>query len=257
MPVDPTFRDLFGGDESQVSGQLDARTIIRKARRRRLPRQIGVGSVATIAAVGVFTGAGFGLRSLTPSGASGGAVSLGSQTDSPPASANDGSTPGGPTPAPIKRASGDRLNLCGATLVHPLPSATGLTLTVDFADAAAGAPSVDGTVTLTNTGDAAVDGDAYALPTIVLSQNDTVLWHSHDLVIRDPMPIQLTPGRSVVFDASFEPVRCELGDDRLQTFPTDLPRVAAGEYQVSAVMDVTVNSNAELVTGPAANIRVR
>ena len=256
MPVEPNLRDLFGDDGSPLPGKLDARTIIRKSKRRRLPKQIGVGGASAVAAVGIFTGAGFGLSAL------GGSSSSGSSTASLAGGAaqDDGSstvTPeksGGSDPQGVKRPAAEGVNRCGDSLATPAPSSTGLRLTVDFPDAAAGTASVAGTVTLTNTGPVAIDGDSYGRPTVVLSQRGTVIWHSHDLVIRDPLPVQLDPGQSVSFDASFEPVVCARDSDLTPDGDAQLPVAPAGDYQVSAIMDVTVLSNAELVTGPLSTV---
>ncbi|MDQ1569400.1 MAG: hypothetical protein QOF79_74 [Actinomycetota bacterium] len=252
MPVDPTLRDLFG-DDGHPHGQLDVRAIIRRSKRRRLPRQIGVGSVATLAAVGVFTGAGFGLNLLGSSNTTGSVSSLAGGSAAPD-TATDGSAP---APEIDKRTPADQINACGQQLARPAPSATGLTLTVDFPDATVGAASVSGTVTLTNTGTAPIDGVAFSEPAVTLSQDGTVLWHSHDLAAGDPLAVRLAPGESQTFDASFQPVRCNAADDTVGNFPADLPPVPAGDYDVSAAMDVTVDSNAELVTGPLSTVTLK
>jgi hypothetical protein len=256
MPVEPNLRDLFGDDGSPLPGKLDARTIIRRSKRRRLPKQIGVGGASAVAAVGIFTGAGFGLSAL------GGSSSAGSSI----ASLADGAQDSGRSPAPeksdgtvvpgVKRPAAEGINTCGGALETPAPSATGLRLTVDFPDAAAGASSVNGTVTLTNTGPDAIRGDAYARPTVILSRDGVVIWHSHDLVIRDPLPVSLDPGQSVSFDASFAPVVCTSDSDLAPDRDGQLPAAHRGEYQVSAIMDVTVSSNAELVTGPLSTVKL-
>jgi hypothetical protein len=156
----------------------------------------------------------------------------------------------------VKRAPADRINLCGGALAEVAPSATGLVLTPVFPDAQAGATSVEGTVTLTNTGSESVTGYSSASPAITLAQNGVVLWHSNGPVIQLATEVVLAPGESLEYAASFTPVVCGVEDDLAESFATDLPAVPPGEYQVSAAADVVVDGAAELVTGPQQTVRI-
>jgi hypothetical protein len=61
----------------------------------------------------------------------------------------------------------------------------------------------------------------------------------------------------VSFGASFAPVKCSSEAELRSTSRALLPPASAGEYEVSAIMDVTVGSNAELVTGPLSSVRLK
>jgi len=245
MATDPNIRDLFRADRAPAGRSIDIDSVIRRSRRRRLPAQVGVGGVFTLAIGGI------GLV---------GVQGLGSVTQSASTSSESASDSGAGLAVPeqggdVKRAPADRLNLCGGTLAEVAPSATGLVLTPSFPDAA-GSASVEGTVTLTNTGGASITGYSAASPAITLSQNGIVLWHSNGPMIEMVRDIVLAPGESLEYPASFTPVVCTVDDDLAESFASDLPAVQPGEYQVSAAADVVIDGNAALVTGPQQTVRI-
>lgn len=248
MATDPNIRDLFRADSVPAGRPIDTDAVIRRSRRRRLPAQVGVGGVFTLAIGGI------GLV---------GVQGLGSLTQSASTSSESASDSGAGLAVPeqggdVKRAPAERLNLCGGSLAEVAPSATGLVLTPSFPDAAVGAAgaSVEGTVTLTNTGAASITGYSAASPAITLSQNGSVLWHSNGPMIQMVRDIVLAPGESLEYPASFTPVVCTVDDDLGESFAADLPAVQPGEYQVSAAADVVIDGNAELVTGPQQTVRI-
>jgi hypothetical protein len=164
MASEPNLRDMFRADD-QPNGEgnrIDTAAVIRRAKLRRLPAQIGVGGVFALAIGGLGVAGLQGLNSAQPSSlAVGSAASDAPGSDSPrpeKAPSSDDSVTGASEGPGVKRAPADRINLCGGELAEVAPSSTGLTLTVDFPDVAAGAPSVAGTVTLTNTGSQPVTG---------------------------------------------------------------------------------------------------
>jgi hypothetical protein len=230
-----------------------------------VPAQIGVGALATVAAAGVVTAAGFGLRAV--SGSSTAASSSGSAADSGkapataplPATDSPSSAPDSWVPtAGGKRSPASRLNLCGYPLATPAASPTGLRLSVDFPAAAPASGTVGGRVMLTNTSTATVSGEIYENATITLSSNGIVLWHTPESAEQfSPRTVVLAPGKSIFWDASFQPAACGIGDDPNGDLRTDLPWVTGGRYRLSAAIDVTVGSNSELVTGPEAGIRLK
>ena len=264
MATEPNIRDLFRAGHTPTGRPIDTDAVIRRSKRRRLPAQLGVGGVATLAIGGIGVVA---LQNLDSSVSPASIMSESSSDESGSAydgffapaqeggardAARDGSTEYGT----VKRAPADRINLCGGALAEVAPSATGLVLTPSFPDAAAGSGGVEGTVTLSNTGSTTVTGYSAASPAITLSQNGVVLWHSSGPTVQMIRDISLAPGESLQYTASFTPVVCSVDDDSAEAFRTDLPPVAAGEYQLSAAADISVDGIAELVTGPTQTVRI-
>jgi hypothetical protein len=256
MASEPNLRDLFR-DDAPALPRIDAATVIRRSKRRRLPAQVGVGG-AFVLAIG-----GLGVAGLQGFGATDSASTMSTtSSDQAPDQGGDGRGAenaqgllGGDATA-VKRAPADRINLCGGTLAEVAPNDLGLVLTADFPDAPAGGSPVTGTATLTNTGTRAVAGYMSPTPAITLSQAGTVLWHSNGPTILSIQDVTLAPGESLTLAASFTPVACGVEDDSAEAFRTDLPPVAPGEYQLSAAADVTVDGNAVLVAGPTQTVRI-
>jgi len=117
-----------------------------------------------------------------------------------------------------------------------------------------GASSVDGIVTMTNEGTETVSGTTASSAAITLSQDGIVLWHSNGPTNMMAAVVDLAPGESMEYAASFVPVVCTVDDDLAESFRDDLPAAPAGEYQVSAAIDLSTDSSAELITGPASTI---
>jgi hypothetical protein len=262
MASEPNLRDLLGGDDASRPGArgIDTASVIRRARRRRLPARVAVGGAAVlvIGGIGVAGVQGLGGAGVTSSASDETAFDA-PTTEQAPLSTGDtfmGASEGPADSSGLKRAPADRINLCGGALAEVAPSATGLVLTASFPDAAAGSTSVPGTVTLTNTGTAPVAGYTSATPAVTLSQGGVVLWHSNGPTIQMIRDVALAPGESIDFEASFTPVVCTVDDDTAEAFRTDLPAAPAGEYQVSAAADVMVGDSLELVTGPAQTVRL-
>jgi hypothetical protein len=260
MAVEPNLRALFhSGDAERPGGDghgIDTAAVIRRAKRRRLPSQIGVVGVFALAIGGLGVAGLQGLNPPQPMRVTAGSAES-SSPDSDHAPAIDEPLREQSESAGVKRAPADRINLCGGALADVAPSASGLTLTTDFPDAAVGAPGVTGRVTLTNTGSRQVTGYTSATPAVTLSQGGIVLWHSNGPTIMMAREVDLAPGESIDFEASFVPVVCSVEDDSAESFRTDLPAAPAGEYEVSAASDVTVGDSLELVTGPLQTIRLR
>ena len=154
----------------------------------------------------------------------------------------------------MKRAPAEKINLCTAPVAMVVPSATGLVLSVDFPDAAAGTSRVDGVVVMTNTGGETITGYTAASPAITLAQNGTVIWHSNGPTIQLARDVALAPGESIEYAASFTPVVCDVEDDVAESFRTDLPSAPAGQYQVSAAIDLMGERDADLITGDAQTV---
>jgi hypothetical protein len=272
-PIDPTestVSSLFRAGPSPSLSSVDPQEVIRRSRRRRLPRRIGMGSALSLAVVGI------GIAGITSAGGFAPGVSTSADSSSLAESATtaestepfsddaseaDTSAPGliegGVPDAGISRAPAEKINLCGGALAEVAPAESGLQLTVDFPDATAGSTSVTGTAILTNTGSTSITGYSGATPAITLSRDGIVVWHSNGPTILSLVDITLAPGESLTYAASFTPVVCEVEDDLGESFRDSLPAASPGEYQVSAALDVSGDVGSELVTGPASTITLR
>ncbi|WP_165063562.1 hypothetical protein [Marisediminicola senii] len=254
----------------------DATRVIRRSRARRRPKQLLVGATAVVAVAGIGFAGIAGISALTP--AQTGASSMVEEAAGDSAGGTAGeSAPmdpeGAASGAGIGRAPANKLNLCGGTLAEVAPSATGLVLTTNFAATApAGTNTVEGTVTMTNTSTEHITGTTAATPAITVSQNGRVLWHSNGMMIMMAALVDLAPGASMEYPASFTPVECSVEDDSAESFRTDLPALEPGSYDVSAAIDITLDSAAagsaggtagntaapvDLVTGPTAPVTLQ
>lgn len=258
MATDPNLRDLFRSSGVPAGSAIDTAAVIRRSRRRRLPAQVGIGGIATLAVAGIAVVGVQGLGSANLASSSSDSAVTSAEESAPVDSAPEGASGFAPGAADsdLKRAPAERINLCGGGLAEVAPSATGLVLTPDFPDAPAGGAAVTGTVTLTNSGTETVAGYSAASPAITLSQNGVVLWHSNGPTIQLARDVSLAPGESMEYQATFTPVVCTVDDDLAESFGEDLPAAPAGDYQLSAAADISIDGAAELVTGPTQTVRI-
>lgn len=246
MPTDPTLRHLFSAP--QPPSTIDVAAVVRRSRARRLPKVLGATGIGVLAIAGIVVG---GLQlggAPSPESDAAGSAPTTLELESDGAQSLMDST---------KRAPAEKLNLCGGPVSEVDSSATGLVLSVSFADAPASAASVEGTVTMTNTGVDAVTGYTAASPAITLARDGLVIWHSNGPMIDLAREVSLAPGESMDYTASFTPVVCGVEDDEAESFRDDLPAAPVGEYQVSAAIDVMGEFDALLVSGPAQTITLR
>ena len=245
MASEPNIRHLFSAP--QPEGVIDVAAVVRRSRARRLPKVLGITGVSVLAVGGIVLG---GLQ--LGGGGSPASDAAGLSAESAPM---DGGAADQTFSDTIKRAPAEKLNLCTGSVAQ-LDSASPLVLTVNFADAAAGAASVEGTVTMTNAGTDAVTGYTAAAPAITLARDGVVVWHSNGVAIELARDVSLAPGESIEYAASFSPVVCGVEDDETG-FRSDLPAASPGVYEVSAAIDVMGEFDALLVTGPAQTITLR
>ena len=238
---------------------IDLQRVIRRSSRRRVGHQVAIGGATTLVVAGVGVAGLSGIRGLTipPN-------NLGSVSGLAPGTANGSLLPidGLPTDAGSQPAPADRLNLCGGTVAEVAPSPSGLVLSTQFDPADASADLVTGTATLTNTGAAPITGSSAVTPVITLSKDGQVLWHSNGAMVAMARTIDLAPGASMTYQASFAPVTCAVVDDESASFRENLPHVAPGNYQVSAALDVFRAGNDsqpvnDLVTGESSPVTLR
>lgn len=249
MPTENDLRDMFAESDAPRS-TLDAKRVIARSRARRLPRQLAAGAVGALAVAGISVLAIQVTQVQSPATTTAG-------------EAYDQSEPLAPEMA-IKRAPADKINLCTGTVSDVAPSQYGLQLEVTApAVAPVGTQPVTATVVLTNTSDREVVGYTAATPALTLSQGGTVLWHSNGPMILSVVTVDLQPGESLDYQASFTPVRCGVEDDSAEAFRTDLPAVEPGSYQLSALIDFTADPSMgqetpelDLVTGPLSPVTI-
>jgi len=234
---------------------IDLAAVTRRSARRHHGQQIAVGSLSTLAVVGIVTAGALSIRNMPRT------QTMSSGSDS---SATSHSTTPAQPPTAGKRASAERINRCGAPLAQVAPDASGLVFSVDFpATASATAARITGQVTMTNTGTERLTGSTAASPAITLSQDGTVLWHSNGPTVMMVTMIDLAPGASTTYAASFTPVRCTEEDEQAESFRADLPSVGPGRYGVSAAIDFSRTDAAgtfvstDLITGPVAPITLQ
>ena len=248
MADEDDLRKLFASTEAP--NRLDVGRIISRSRVRRLPRQLGAAVIGTLAVAGIGV---LGVQAITAQSPITSST-MGGAFEAPDPEAMDTSS---------KRAPAEKLNLCTGTLADIAPSFYGLQLDVAFpATAPATGAPIEGTVRLTNTSDSRVTGSTAAIPAVTLSQDGLVLWHSNGPMIMSAVLVDLAPGASLEYPASFTPVRCEVEDDLAAGFRTDLPAVPAGAYDLSAAIDFSPDPlmaqqdspGVDLVTGPRATI---
>jgi len=234
--------------------------VTRRSARRHHGQQIAVGSLSTLAVVGIGAAGITGIRGISTASTS----SAGSSSQSDSSTSEQGYAAPAQPPTAGKRASAERINRCGAPLAQVAPDASGLVFSVDFpATASATAARITGQVTMTNTGTERLTGSTAASPAITLSQDGTVLWHSNGPTVMMVTMIDLAPGASTTYAASFTPVRCTEEDEQAESFRADLPSVGPGRYGVSAAIDFSRTDAAgtfvstDLITGPVAPITLQ
>lgn len=255
MPDENDLRDLLRREPDRGPASLDVDRIVRRARARRLPRQLAAGAVGSLAVVAIVVPVSLGAGSLVLPSTSGGAA------DEAPLSAEDSSLGAGTGPGSEALAPAQRLQLCAAPLVEPAPDAGGLVLEIaPLAPADADAAWIEATVTLTNTGTVPVSGTTGAAPVLALAEDGTVLWHGNGPTTMIAVLVDLAPGESMEYEAGFAPLRCGPEDDASDLgFREDLPAAGPGEYTLQAAIDLVPNDGGatRLVTGPATPVTLR
>jgi hypothetical protein len=244
MPSEQDLRDMFA--DASAPNTLDAQRIVTRSRRRRLPQQVGAGAIGVLAIVGI------------------GIVVQPSLMSAPPAvTSMDQAVGGEAATTDIKRAPAEKLNLCTAPVAELPESPYGLQLDVAFPESAAvGTDPIPGIVRMTNVGTQTIVGTTAASPAITVSQDGITVWHSNGAMVMSLVTVDLAPGESLEYQASFTPVLCGVDDDMAETFREDLPALPAGDYDLSAAIDFSADESivteftpyVDLVTGPRSTI---
>lgn len=256
MPTEADLRARLRERSGEPGQAIDVADVLRRARRRRLSRQIGLGAGATLAAASIVFGGIAGLGSFGPLGSFGGnAASQSSTAEDAPAQDTTGQdttgqdTSGEQTDlqgeaAPSLSVPGsspaDRVNLCGATIADIAPNRAGLTVVPEFAASPVGV-SGTGTVALTNTGPARLSGTVRGAPAIAIARDGIVLWHSTGGAAVQATAFDLGPGETLRLGVGFDPVLCTVADDGGATLPDGLPSLPSGDYAVAVVLEVVID----------------
>jgi len=245
MASDNNIHKLFADKGDEGLGSIDTASVIRRSKARRLPLQIATGGALVLALGGVSI---VGFQALGRQAPQAETSALSTEESAREASggvtADSFSTPG----------SAETISRCAAPVSDIPPAPSGLELTVDFPNAKTGADYVEGTVQLTNNGTETITGYTAASPAITLSQDGIVKWHSNGAMIAIAIAVNLKPGESMEYGASFTAVECGADDELDAGFREKLPALPAGDYLVSAAIDVSDADTTELVTGPAQTV---
>ena len=253
MPDENDLKRMFESIDAPRGSGIDAKQIIRRSRARRLPKQLAAGAGGALVLVGVTV---LGVQSMQ----------LGqpiTTADAPAMQQESGDAATGEaedSTLSLKRAPANLLNLCGAPVAASEPNFVGLVLDVVFPAAVpAESERIDGTVIMTNTTTETVTGSTLANPAITLAQDGITVWHTNGPADMSATAVDLAPGASMEFAASFEPLRCAPEDENGEAFRPDLPPAGPGTYEISAALDfssdqLTETTEAFLVTGPGMPI---
>lgn len=256
MPTEAELREQFHHDDRpSAHNGVDLDAVLRRSRARRRPQVVAVAVVGSLAALTIIVPVSLSVA-LGQTGmfsASSGSAASAPDVKAPESLAGSAATGGG-----IGLAPAQKINLCTGGLAELAPASNGLLLTVEPIEAAATDRSIPATVTLTNTGTAAFSGSASPFPALTFSRDRIVLWHSNGAVPSLAQLIELAPGASLTFSTTFEPAVCGVADDERTSFRAELPAAGAGNYGLSAVLEVTnVDGSAVVVSGPVAAATLR
>lgn len=256
MRTESELRDELRRTRPGTTSRIDPDAVIRKAKARRAPRQIAFGSVAVLAV------AGFAIlgTSTLPS-----FISMSTGTA-------DSAGVAGPESA-MSELKDDHFNglydarraltgRCGETSSALAPTPLGLQLMAAFPSSIpADGESVAGTVTLTNTGSSHVRGSTSSEPVLILSRNGVTVWHSNGPLPSEPHAVDLAPGDSISYPASFTPVECSAEDEVGDRFRDNLPALEPGEVELTAaiwfVPEGADTAAGAAISGPPQTITLR
>jgi hypothetical protein len=219
MADEPTLRHLFG--EPPPAAAIDVSSVIRRSRARRAPRILGTGALAVLAATTIAYAGFAGLAGFN------GATSSDAGGAAPMAESGVAGEEKDYSSQSLSSAVSD-LYRCGEPVFDIPQNELGLVLSVDFPSPVdVAASSIDGVVTVTNTGNDAVVVIASSAPALALTADDLVVWRAEAGL--STLSLDLAPGETFTWDTSFSPLSCG---------PDDGPTLSAGDYELHAAIDV-------------------
>jgi hypothetical protein len=200
MPTEDDLRRLLGDADAPPS-TLDASSIIRRSRRRRLPAQLGAGAAGVLAVAGI------------------GVLVLPTVTNAPESATMSDSAPamegGGDTTLEYSELKRDPYAYltCGAELPQAAGSMYGLE-----------AELRESVLTVTNAATSSRSG-VYWMPNITVTEDGIIVAHSENDGMSAGYPMDLAVGEAVDFDIEIPSIGCD---------GTELP---TGDYEVVASLD--------------------
>lgn len=260
MSSESELRDAIRSSANIATTGIDTEAVVRRARARRVPKQLAFSSLSVLAVVGVAALGITTLPSLQPgsNSASDSAV-MSTMPESPPNNVNNGSSDPSTQGPSGDRIAAVRINSCGHNVVAVPKNDIGLTLTASFPRTSpANGQQVSGSVTLTNTSMERVKAFTPGEPAITLSRDGVTVWHSYETEVGTWIPIDLAPGQSIEYPSQFVPVLCTNDDELAADYAGTLPPLPGGHYQASALMFITPDQEHGipdiLVGGPSLDI---
>lgn len=243
MPSEDDLRAELG--RTPTAGAIDLDRVISRSRARRRPRQVATTLVGALALTGVLV---IGVQTLPRPATDTAAIMESESGAADGGAASEDAALSGPA-APMIAA-------CAAPAAAPTGVVGGLALELIFPTSVpVGTLQVEGTVRVTNVGTTPVSATTAPVPAIAVSENGIVVWHTNGPTILSLATIELAPGQSVELPAAATLVRCAPEDDTLPEFRPDLPALPAGDYTLTAAMDVADAATGELtrlVSDPVA-----
>ena len=237
MPTDAELRGLFH-DASAPESRIDVATVIRRSKRRRLPQQLGAGSLLTLAVAGIGVASISGLQGLAPRGASD------TVADSPM-----GASESGPVSPADGQAGAPRMDACGIEAPPGYFGQTPLSLVAEFPDANAGG-SITGTVIVTNDGTEDFSGWTRSSPSVRVEAGGVVVARNEGATGAIER-VELSPGESLRLDGSVDAVTCGQA-------PTQGTALEAGSYRLVATVEITAESGElTVVSSQATTVTLR
>lgn len=257
MATESELREAIAASANTATTGIDAAAVVRRARARRRPRQVAFSSLSVLAAAGVVVLGVTTLPSMLPS--QNGAADSSVMSTAPESMLGEA---GGDTETQHFGARELTPRLCGAPTAPTGPNPAGLMLSVDFPDSSpTGAHTVAGTVSVTNTGASRVSGTTVLQPAIAVSRDGMTVWHSDGVPASGSARIDLDPGESHPYDASFTAVTCTPHEGTGERSPSNRAPLMAGPYEVRAeivfVPDGARPGENILVGGPPGSIELR
>jgi hypothetical protein len=210
MPTDAELRSLFR-ELPAPDASIDTSAIIRRSRRRRLPQQLGVGGVLTLAVAGIGFAGITGLQGLTPSMMA---------ADAPAGVAESG---------PFSGTDMTTRSTCATDAATDGEVNGDVEVVGDFPRSAEAGEAVHGALTLKNTGSQTVDGIVTGAA-VTLSRGDAATIQSDVSPVGSS--VSLPPGGTTSLGFAFEAAECEAAGD------ADRMPLEPGSYDIVATLTV-------------------
>jgi hypothetical protein len=220
---------------------IDVDAVIRRSRRRRVPRQAGVALVSVLAAAGVFGGVAYGLGGLSSTTSSGGSASSGVAATRAPSVV--------PKPAQSV-AAGTSVPTCGSPPPSVKTSTEGLLVAVSRVRADSSGGGFSALITISNPGSNSVVGMMWSPGTSLFRAGKNV-WSSVTNEPLNPLHFIVKPHTSVSSEFASGTPTLMCGHPNAKSAPLD-----PGEYDLYATVFATIDGKSETITGPPTTVNL-